>query len=207
MSLSRRCEQAKKMTAKENEYYNRIRKELLGQIISEVYYEEINWETDGSEFWEYSSDIHSVDMNVIFKLANGKLIQIMWDSEFYSYGVGFMIIDKFDNKEGFKIANVSENENWKKLIGKNISGISVLWDISEGITTEYENNRIVKTENTITKLPQTWEIEFGIHKIWIATLEIKEDKKDNYFWADHLTILFSKEVENEYKLCENASSQ
>ncbi|MGB5982780.1 MAG: hypothetical protein WBG46_11610 [Nonlabens sp.] len=195
------------MTAKESEYYNRIRKEFLGQTISEVYYEEINWETDGSEFWEFSPEIHSVDMNIIFKLTNGKLIQIMWDSEFYSYGVGFMVIDKLEPKEGFKIANVGRNKNWKNLIGKKISGITILWDISEGVSTEYKNNKIIKSENTITKLPQTWEIEFDNQNIWIATLEIKQDENDNYFWADHLTILFSKEVERKYKLCENASSQ
>lgn len=196
------------MTEKESKYYDRIKKELVGQKISEVYYEEINWETDDSEFWEFSADIHSVDMNVIFLLDSGKLIQIMWDSEFYSYGVGFTIIDKLEKeKEGFKILNVSESENWKKLIGKKISGIGILWDISEGITTEYENDRIVKSENTITKLPQTWELSFDENKIWIATLEIKEDESDNYYWADHLTILFSNETQEKYKLCENASSQ
>ncbi|MHA7060272.1 hypothetical protein ACWGOQ_0023825 [Aquimarina sp. M1] len=196
------------MTEKESKYYDRIKKELVGQKIFEVYYEEINWETDDSEFWEFSADIHSVDMNVIFLLDSGKLIQIMWDSEFYSYGIGFTIIDKLEKeKEGFKILNVSESKNWKKLIGKKISGIGILWDISEGITTEYENGRIVKSENTITKLPQTWELSFDKNKIWIATLEIKEDESDNYYWADHLTILFSNETQEKYKLCKNASSQ
>lgn len=196
------------MTEKESKYYDRIKSELIGQMICEVYYEEVNWETDYSEFWEFSTDIHSVDMNVIFRLENGKLIQIMWDNEFYSYGVGFTIIDKLEKeKEGFKTLNVSESGNWKKLIGKKISGIGILWDISEGITTEYQNDRIVKSENTITKLPQTWELSFDKNKIWIATLEIKENESDNYYWADHLTILFSNEAQEKYKLCENASSQ
>ncbi|MEJ4087644.1 hypothetical protein [Galbibacter orientalis] len=102
------------MTEKESKYYDRIKKELVGQKVSEVYYEEINWETDDSEFWELSADIHSVDMNVIFLMDSGKLIQIMWDSEFYSYGVGFAIIDKLEKeKEGLKILNVSESKNWK----------------------------------------------------------------------------------------------
>ncbi|TCI93798.1 hypothetical protein [Tenacibaculum sp. M341] len=196
------------MTEKESKYYERIKSELIGQKICEVYYEEVNWETDESEFWEFSTDIHSVDMNVIFRLENGKLIQIFWDNEFYSYDVGFTIIDKLEKKkEGFKTFNVSENKNWKKLIGEKISGIRVLWDISEGITTEYENDRIVKSENTVIKLPQTWEFSFGKNKIWIATLEIKEDESDNYYWADHLTIIFSNEVQEKYKLSENTGSQ
>ena len=196
------------MTKKESKYYDRIKSELIGQKVCEVYYEEVNWETDNSEFWEFSTDIHSVDMNVIFRLENGKLIQIMWDNEFYSYGVGFTIIDKLKKeKEGFKTLNVSESENWKKLIGEKISRIGILWDISEGVTTEYKNDRIVKSENTITKLPQTWEFSFDKNKIWIATLEIKEGESDNYYWADHLTILFSSEAQEKYKLCKNASSQ
>ncbi|MEJ4087643.1 hypothetical protein [Galbibacter orientalis] len=95
----------------------------------------------------------------------------------------------------------------EKLIGKKISGIGILWDISEGITTEYQNGRIAKSKNRITKLPQTWELSFDKNKIWIATLEIKEDESDHCYWADHLTILFSNETQEKYKLCENASSQ
>jgi hypothetical protein len=196
------------MTEKERKYYNRIETELIGQKVAEVYYEEINYETDNSNFWELASDIHSVDMNIILQMESGKLIQIFWDNEFYCYGIGFTVLDKLKKgKEGIKISNVTKNTNWKKLIGKEISGIRILWDISEGITTEYEKNRIVKSENTITKLPQTWELSFDENKVWIATLEIRENESDNYYWADHLSIFFSKKGEEKYKLCKNASSQ
>ncbi|WP_298902632.1 hypothetical protein [uncultured Psychroserpens sp.] len=196
------------MTEKERKYYDRIKNELMGQKISGVYYQEINWETDDSEFWSFSADIHSVDMSVIFRLENGKLIQILWDSEFYSYGVGFAVIDKLDEeKEGFKILNVSKSENWKKLIGEKISGIGVLWDISSGITIEYKDNQVINCKNAVIKLPQTWELTFGKNKVWIATFEITEDESDNYYWADHLTILFSNEAQKKYKLSENVSSK
>ncbi len=197
------------MTEKERKYYNRIETELIGQKIQEVYYEEINYEIDNPNFSEFTtSDIHSVDMNIILQMENGKLIQILWDNEFYCYGVGFTVIEKINEvQEGFKIWNVTKNSNWEKLIGKEISEIKILWDIIERTTTEYENNQTVKSENNITKLPQTWELSFDENKIWIATLEIRENESDNYYWADNLTIFFSEKGKEKYKLCENASSQ
>ena len=63
------------MTEKEQEYYERIKSSFIGQTIKEVYYEELDYDTD-SEFWEMSNEIHSVDMNVIFRLDNDQLLQI-----------------------------------------------------------------------------------------------------------------------------------
>lgn len=182
------------MTEKEKKYYNSIESEFIGQKIKKVYYEEINYEIDKPNFSELTaSDIHSVDMNVILEMENGKLIQILWDNEFYCYGVGFTIIEKInETQKEFKTWDVTENSNWKKLIGREISEIRVLWD---------------KSENTIKKLPQTWELSFEGNKIWIATLEIRENQSDNIYWANHLSIFFSKKGEEKYKLCENASSQ
>ena len=190
------------MTEKERKYYHRIESTLIGQKVKQVYYKEINWEKDNSSFWEFSKDIHSVDMNIIFQLENGKLIQIMWDNEFYSYGVGLTILKKLeDEKEGFKTFNVSENPNWEKLIGKEISGIRILWSIIN----EYKKYQVIRTEKTITKLPQTWELSFNQDKVWIAALEINKNELDNYYLADHLSIFFSKKDEEKYNLCEKAS--
>ena len=190
---------------KELKYYHRINSAFIGRKIIEVYYEELDYKTD-SEFWEHSTDIHSVDMNVIFRLDNNELIQIKWDNEFYCYGIGFEKLNEINIREGIKTIKLTENKNWAKLIGKEISEIIVLWDISEGITKEYKNNRVIKSEKTITKLPQTWQIEFGVEKIWVSALEIKEDGTNSY-WADHLTILFNNSEQEKYQLIKNASTQ
>jgi hypothetical protein len=193
------------MTEKEKKYYDRIKSSLIGQKIKEVFYEELDYETE-LEYWEYSNEIHSIDMNVIFQLENGQIIQIKWDNEFYCYGIGFEILKGITKRDGFKTIDVTENPNWKNLIGKKISGINILWDISEGITTEYCGNRIVKSENTITKLPQSWEFKFENSKIWISALEIKDGETDS-FWADHLSVFFTNNGQEKHELIKNASTQ
>ena len=65
----------------------------------------------------------------------------------------------------------------EKIIDKTISGIKVLWDISEGVTATYSGNKIVKKEKSITKLPQTWELNFDNEKIWISALEVDDKKR------------------------------
>ena len=99
------------MTEKEKKYYDRIKTNLIGQKIKEVFYEELNYETE-LEYWEYSNEIHSVDMNVIFQLENGQIIQIKWDNEFYCYGIGFETLNGITNRDGFKTIRVTENPNW-----------------------------------------------------------------------------------------------
>ncbi|MBJ2176484.1 hypothetical protein JBL43_19695 [Aureibaculum sp. A20] len=193
------------MTDKEEKYYDRIKSNLIGQKIVEVFYEELKYETE-LEYWEYSNEIHSIDMNVIFQFESGKITQIKWDNEFYCYGIGFENLKEIDIREGIKTIRVSENPNWKNLIGKKISGINILWDISEGMTTEYYGNKIVKSEKTITKLPQTWELDFENSKIWISALEIKEDETDS-FWADHLSVFFTNKGQEKYELVKKACTQ
>ncbi|WP_299890692.1 hypothetical protein [uncultured Lacinutrix sp.] len=193
------------MTDKEQKYYKRIKSSFIGQTIKEVYYEELDYDTD-SEFWEISDEIHSVDMNVIFRLDNDQLLQIKWDNEFYCYGIGFENLPEIIKREGFKTINVSNNSNWKKFIDKAISGIKVLWDISEGVTSTYSENRIIKKENSITKLPQTWELSFDNEKVWISALEIDGEKRAN-FWADHLSVIFTNHEQEKYQLIEKASTQ
>lgn len=193
------------MTEKEQKYYERIKSSFIGQTIKEVYYEELDYGTD-SEFWEMSDEIHSVDMNVIFRLENDQLLQIKWDNEFYCYGVGFENLPEIIKREGFKTINVSNNSNWKKIIDKKISGIKVLWDISEGVTTTYSEGSIIKKEKRITKLPQTWELNVENEKFWISALEIDDEKRTN-FWADHLSVIFTTSEQEKWQLIEKASTQ
>ncbi len=193
------------MTEKEKKYYDRIKSNLIGQKIIEVFYEELDYETE-LEYWEHSNEIHSVDMNVIFQFKNGQIIQIKWDNEFYCYGIGFENLKEITKRDGMKTIKVTENPNWKNLIGKEISRINILWDISEGVTTEYCGNRIIKSEKKVTKLPQSWEFEFENSKLWISALEIKDIETES-FWADHLSLFFTNNGQEKYGLVKNASTQ
>lgn len=194
------------MTEKEIKYYERINSTFLGRKIIEVYYEELDYHTD-SEFWEHSTDIHSIDMNIIFRLDNDELIQIKWDNEFYCYGIGFEKLTELNIREGFKTIALTDNLKWKLLVHKSITDIIVLWDESYSQEIECVNNEFAaKGKKTPFKLPQTWQIEFGNEKIWISALEIKENES-NYYWADHLTVLFNNDRQKQYKLIKNASTQ
>jgi len=189
---------------KEINYIKRANSTFIGQKISEVYYEEINYETD-IEYWNFSENIHSVDMNIIFKLENGKLFQIKWDNEFYCYGIGFEEIHEVRIKDGFKMINVSENQNWKSKILKNIISIDIYWDKSEIQSyREIFSTMIPKGNIKQIRLPLTWEMNIENEKLYISAFEIDENGNNNY-WADHLTINFSESELKKYKLDKYAS--
>lgn len=98
-------------------------------------------------------------MNVIFKLDNGKIIQIKWDNEFYCYGVGFEVLEKIELKDDvIKTINVTNHLNWKNILNKKITEVSVFWEtissfVGHSLSDEILNNPLVN------KLPQTWEVE------------------------------------------------
>ncbi|WP_106914599.1 hypothetical protein [Chryseobacterium aurantiacum] len=189
------------MTAQELEtdYIERIHSNFIGQKIEQVFYEEINYETE-LEYWNFAENIHSVDMNVIFKMENGKLFQIKWDSEFYSYGIGFEEIGELKIKEGFKTINVTENENWKSKILKNISSITIYWDEAEiQQYREMTNSLVSKNIKKTIRIPLTWEINVDKEKVYISAFEINEDGNNNY-WTDHLTIHFNEQELKKHKL-------
>ncbi len=193
------------MIDKEQNYYKRIKTSLIGRKITEVYYVELDYGTN-SNYWEYTVAVHSIDLSIIFRLDNQQLIQIRWDNEFYSYGVGFEKMMELKNYEGVNIFNVTDNPNWKRIIGKAITKIVVYWDESYSQEGTFINSEFVPISDKKTiRLPQTWQIECEKEKFWIATLEINEN--EIYYWASHLTTIFTNEEQDKYKLTQKVNKQ
>jgi hypothetical protein len=188
---------------KEVEYIESIDSNFVGRKIQKVFYEEINYEID-SEFWEHSKNIHSIDMNVIFLLDNGKLLQIKWDNEFGCYGIGFEELSEIRVREGFKTIDVTENQNWINKINTEISSVEVYWKKIE--SQEYHSFSIIyipKGRKKITQLPMTWRIDIQEESLWISAFEITESE-NNYYTADHLTVLFKEEDVEKYSLMDES---
>ncbi|WP_417354638.1 hypothetical protein [Flavobacterium sp.] len=154
----------------ENQYYQFIKDNLISHKISEVFYEELNsFDNDGQ--WDLSDGIHSVSMNVVLVLQNGKIVRIKWDSTFYSFGVETDLLQKIENNENYRTINVTQHFNWENYLGKTIKSVEVLW---------------------YNQVPQTWKIEFEDNMtIWISTLEIELYTKEHRYMADHLTVFFN----------------
>ncbi|MFK7934086.1 MAG: hypothetical protein AB8G22_11305 [Saprospiraceae bacterium] len=188
------------MIDKEQKYYQRIKEKFIGEQVIEVYYEELDYQTD-EEYWEMSTDIHSIDMNVILKMKSGQILQIKWDNEFFSYGIGFEELAAITKREGIKTIDVATNPNWQSIIGQKVLAIRVIWDNDESVTTTYHKNGVVENKTAIIKVPSSWEIEFQNSKIWISALEIEA----NYFWADHLTVFFTQKANEKYELIRKSS--
>jgi hypothetical protein len=170
------------MYKNEEEYYQFINNYLIDNRINEVFYEELSC-FDDEEYWNLSDDIHSVDMNIILVLENGKILQIKWGHTFYSYGVEIEELMKINIREGIRTINMTYNHKWQNYLGKKIIDITVLWDASNSI-----------------KLPQTWQIQFENNEyVWISTFEITKGQT-NYYWADHLTVFFKEENVKQYGL-------
>lgn len=183
----------------EDEYIDRINSTFVGREIVKIFYEEINYSIN-STCWEHSKNIHSIDMNVIFQLDNGNLLQIKWDNEFGCYGIGFEELTEIKLKDGFKIINVTENENWINKINQEICSVEVNWETIH--SREYQpflTVYIPKLKKKITRLPMTWKIKIQEEYIWISAIEIKESK-NIYYTADHLSVFFKEDDVEKYLL-------
>lgn len=190
----------------ENQYIDKVNSNFVGRKIERIFYEEIGFELD-PETWEFSKNIHSIDMNVIFQLDNGKLLQIKWDNEFRCYGVGFEELQALIFREGFKIIDVTANQNWLNIINRKISSVEIYWDKIE--SREYHSFLgiyIPKGRNKITRLPMTWRINTQEESLWIAAFEITKSE-NNYYTADHLTVLFKEEDVEKYSLMDKSKIQ
>ncbi len=184
------------LAEKEASYSKKIQSTFIGKKLVAVYYEEIGFPED-DEYWEHSNDIHSVDLNVIFRFENDEFAQIIWNHEFHNFGIGFEKLDKLDERDGIKTIEVTNNLNWKKLVKKEITEINVIWD--GGTSTEYSENPKIKPKQVEFKVPESWEISFGESKTWISAFEIMENES-NRFWADHLSVFFSESAQRKYNI-------
>lgn len=184
---------------KESAYLKRIQTNFIGQQVIAVYYEEINYEMD-VDYWHLFQDIHSVDMSLILKLQSGKFLQIIWDNEFSCYGIGFQEIEKLNQREGFKITEVSQEENWKSLVGETITSIDMYWDKGESQEfSSYLGGIITKRKTKQFKLPLTWKLNFQFKHVYISAFEISENG-EHYYGADHLTVFFKAEDVKKYQV-------
>ncbi|MGV0921334.1 hypothetical protein ACTS94_13380 [Empedobacter falsenii] len=193
------------MTEKQINYLNKINSIFVGQKIKNVHYEVILYEDQ--EYWEFSNEIHSVDMNVIFELDNNKFFKVLWDNEFECYGIGVYEINELKPADSFKLIKVSDNINWKSKIGKKITSINVFWDELESQNLKKVLNYLIPFgKKTKTNLPTTWNIMIETESIWISSLEIYSNDKIFHF-TDHLTIMFNEKDLITYSVLPNPSEK
>ncbi|UUC45967.1 hypothetical protein [Flavobacterium cerinum] len=182
------------MTKKEQNYYAKIKSDLIGQKIKRVFYDELHYATD-DHFWEHSDSIHSVDMNILLEFENGKICQIKWDDTFYCYGIGFTILSDLEENKQLKTIEVTHHKNWSGIIDSELTKITVFWDESNDF--QHTNKEMAGMTNNTIRLPLTWQMEFDKQQLWISALEIQENGYTSY-WADHLTVFFNKEQLEKY---------
>ena len=194
------------MEDKKQKYYDRLKNNLVGHEIKEIFYNKMNYGND-IENWNLSQNIHSIDMDVIFKMKNNKLVQVNWDNEFYSYGINIKGLNKINNIEGFKTIDLTSNSKWIKLLNKKILNVQVFWYIEKNVKEKmYDNNKNISEKSIQIEIPQTLEIRFETNdKIWISALEILKDNKINYC-TDNLTIFFNEEELLKYKLTRHTNT-
>ncbi|ALM50261.1 hypothetical protein AMR72_16030 [Flavobacterium psychrophilum] len=195
------------MKYNKEQYYRNIKEQLIGATIAEVYYEivyldeeaseeAIGVSTAFSEWWELSRNIHSIDMNIIFKLDNGRLVQILWDYNFDYYGLGIEVREELNYQKAYKLINVTDNDNVSKIIGNKIKDILVSWDPGPTPLGIGEAD-----------IPLVWQIVFEEpFDMWIAAFELRDDNHPLYY-MDHLTVFFDRNDLERYKFnCENIVS-
>ena len=122
-----------------------------------------------------------------FKIAK-ILFKIIWDREFYQFGLSCKQIDNLFDSDYTIVWDVTFNNSWKDLISLKIIGVKVYWE------TAFEGDQKFD-------YPQDIELAFENDKLIYlsASAYIKEEDKFVEY-SDEVVVFFSKEIAKKYKI-------
>ena len=162
------------MTSQKQKYDLQL-SELIDQKIKEVYYWEIDYDTDSPEY--DCGDSHSLDFGVSFITETNEEFYIIWDKQYFQFDIKFSKGSfRSEMKEGTnpKIHDVSKHPLWVELINHPIKSAESIWDnqtkAPREIVTTFDNNKTVI----------------------FSCIEVRKDGTVFEF-ADHISVFFSLE--------------
>jgi len=167
---------------------------LVGESIVGVRYFEIDYGVPGWE-WEH---LHSVDFCVEWKMESNCVFCVIWDAEFYQYGLSVNERPCENELHDPTVWDVVSDSNWVSLLHRKIRGVEVYWSYFENLE-----------DGSRYYYPQGMEITFERDdKIFLSAAEIHPDTGE--LWAegtDNMVVIFSDDVARRYCLGPYAPEQ
>jgi hypothetical protein len=140
------------------EYEHDVAAMLVGKRLLRVRYFEIRYvNTDSPSYrWEpFPGDL--LDFGCDLHMEGGSTVGIMWDSEYWQYGVG--VFGESISRQlaaDIRVWNVTKDDHWSRLTGKTITRVKVYWSMYRYVT----RYRLYRSLPRKARWPQVVELEF-----------------------------------------------
>lgn len=101
---------------------------MIGLKLSRVEYLEIDYspEYPNPSYKTKFEEIDSLDFSIILHFENRFKVEICWDPEFYSYGIGLKLNTESE-LSNCRNWDVTGSELWKKFIGEVVQRTDIVW--------------------------------------------------------------------------------
>jgi hypothetical protein len=163
---------------------------LAGKRVISVHYQSVDYEL--ARMKPFLPDFHSIDISVIFQTGQTEFLEFYWDNTFFSYGMGVRILNEMPiPQELWAIREVSNNPEWRPLIGREINNISLIWQkITGHRVLRLFGLQITLPIGTTTKYPQTVALSLGQTPLAITVGEPASTPGEFHGFTDHLLVFF-----------------
>lgn len=162
---------------------------LVGKCLHVVRYFEIQYETDQPSYVNDSFSGHLLDYGCDLELSDGSTVGFIWDGEYFQYGVGIYESSLKSEVKLAKVWDVTKEQNWENVVGKQISKTKVYWSWaqSEGQEKRY--------------FPQDVELEFDDGSlVFFSASQYDEDTDTLCGASDDIAVMFGKTAAQKYKI-------
>lgn len=95
-----------------------------------------------------------MDYGLIFQFNNKRYYEIIWDSEYFQFGLNVKEKKQLEEIERIKIWDVSNDFHWTNILERKIKSVNIHW-------------KSVEQENRIIDYPQDIEMVFEMGKIYL----------------------------------------
>ena len=171
------------------EDYNNKILSLTNKKLVRVYYLQLNYH-DNQPYWNnYSSEFDYLDYGLVFEFDDKTFYEIIWDSEFYQFGLSCKQINNLLDSDYTKVWDVTYNNSWKDLISHKIIGVKVFWE------TAFENEQEFD-------YPQDLDLTFENDKhIYLSASAYLKEEDIFVDYSDEVVVIFNQEIAKKYKIC------
>jgi hypothetical protein len=171
------------MKRKKSEYENDIAA-IVGKQLKRVRYFELCHENDAPYYLNELFHGHLLDFGCDLEMADGSIFGVIWDGEFFQYGVGISNTSLSAQLLDARVWDVTDEGHWVSLIGQTIVKVKAHWSWVQYVGSSKRHY-----------YPQDVELEFGNGSlVFLSASSFNEDKDALWGMSDNIAIVFGSEV-------------
>ncbi len=183
------------MKRTKSEYEVDVIRMLIGKRLTGVRYFEIRYDTNEPFYICAPFPGHLLDYGCDLELEDGTIIGIIWDSEYFQYGIGVLKSSIASQLTDFSAWDVSKENHWTSLMNMAITKVKVHWSWAQ-----YEGQE--KQD-----YPQELEIQFDDGSIVFFSAS-QYDKAKDTLWgmSDDIAVVFDNDSAKRYGIGPHAKN-